>query len=397
MAEVLDYIVFMTYDLHGQWDWDNSFVNPGCENGNCLRSHVNLTETEYALAMITKAGVPANKVVVGIASYGRSFGMQDPSCTGPSCLFTGPNSTAVPGDCTDTAGYISQAELSQYTSDMGLSRRDVTSWYDSDSDSDMMTYGDGTWVAYMSQATKASRIKRYASYGFKGSVEWALDLTQFVLGPNDDASKIDINKAKETFTDALALSDYDISEFDTYNFTDLATRLIGFDGCTDDQEKAITSGWQQSWKIMNHIYQVAEKGIDFNEAAAVEFLGPPAYNQQQQSDFIAAFKQLSTIQPGWGGWFAWKLAVRCDDFKYMCPCNIDTGVIAYTVQKDPKYQETSISFCPKYFTLPTLDSKIKEWANKKTNIPSDYATWTTITQTRERPGFMSCCTWTGHR
>ncbi|THC89832.1 hypothetical protein EYZ11_010716 [Aspergillus tanneri] len=372
MAEVLDYIVFMTYDLHGQWDWDNSFVNPGCENGNCLRSHVNLTETEYALAMITKAGVPANKVVVGIASYGRSFGMEDPSCTGPSCLFTGPNSTATPGDCTNTAGYISQAELSQLTSGSNL-RRDVTSWYDSDSDSDMMTYGDGTWVAYMSQATKASRIKRYASYGFKGSVEWALDLAQFVLGPNDEASKIDINKAKETFTDALALSDYDISEFDTYNFTDLATRLFGFDGCTDAQEKAITSGWQQSWKIMNHMYQVAKKGIDFNEAAAVEFLGPPAYNQQEQSDFIAAFKQLSTIQPGWGGWFAWKLAVRCDDFKYMCPCNIETGVIAYTVQKDPKHQEPSISFCPKYFNLPTLDSKIKEWANKETNIPSDYA------------------------
>lgn len=126
MADVLDYIVFMTYDLHGQWDWDNSFVSPGCENGNCLRSHVNLTETEYALAMITKAGVPANKVVAGIASYGRSFGMEDPSCTGPNCLFTGHNSTATPGDCTDTVGYISQAELSQYSSGSSSNRRDAT-------------------------------------------------------------------------------------------------------------------------------------------------------------------------------------------------------------------------------------------------------------------------------
>jgi GH18 family chitinase len=109
MAQVLDYIVYMTYDLHGQWDYNNTWSDPGCPSplGNCLRSHVNLTETELALAMITKAGVPASKIAVGIASYGRSFGMVDPSCTGPNCLFNGPASTAEPGPCTRTAGYIS--------------------------------------------------------------------------------------------------------------------------------------------------------------------------------------------------------------------------------------------------------------------------------------------------
>lgn len=38
MGSVLDYIVFMTYDLHGQWDYGSTFSNPGCANGNCLRS-----------------------------------------------------------------------------------------------------------------------------------------------------------------------------------------------------------------------------------------------------------------------------------------------------------------------------------------------------------------------
>lgn len=57
--------------------------------------------------MLTKAGVPAEKVVVGIASYGRSFRMKDPSCTGASCLFTGSRTTsdAEAGLCTDTGGY----------------------------------------------------------------------------------------------------------------------------------------------------------------------------------------------------------------------------------------------------------------------------------------------------
>ena len=98
-----------------------------------------------------------------------------------------------------------------------------------------------------------------------------------------------------------ALSDYDTSEFGSYKFTDLETRLVGFDGCTTAKKVAITCGWPHPWKSMNDIYTVAKNGIDFNEAAAVEFLGPPAFNQDEQSDFNAVFMQLSTIQPGWGG------------------------------------------------------------------------------------------------
>ncbi|KAJ1720906.1 hypothetical protein LPJ53_004515, partial [Coemansia erecta] len=49
MSKCLDYIVYMTYDLHGQWDYGNKWTSPGCESGNCLRSHVNWTETVQTL------------------------------------------------------------------------------------------------------------------------------------------------------------------------------------------------------------------------------------------------------------------------------------------------------------------------------------------------------------
>lgn len=39
MAEHLDYIVYMTYDLHGQWDHGSEWAQPGCVTGDCLRSH----------------------------------------------------------------------------------------------------------------------------------------------------------------------------------------------------------------------------------------------------------------------------------------------------------------------------------------------------------------------
>ncbi|KAJ5735081.1 glycoside hydrolase family 18 protein [Penicillium malachiteum] len=333
MSEVLDYIVYMTYDLHGQWDYNNSFVNPGCPTGNCLRSHVNLTETEYALAMITKAGVPANKVVVGIASYGRSFGMDDPSCTGPECLFVGPDSTATEGDCTATAGYISQAELEEYNSTDTLSKRSVELWHDDSSDSDMMLYGDDTWVAYMSNATKSSRISLYAGYNFLGTVDWAVDLATFVESEDITTTdgSLNVTEAIEAFAEGLTLSNYSMvgTMYDA-NYTDLATRIIGFDGCSYDQWNQVYWGWQQSWKIMNYMYDLVNDGlINLNEGAAIEYLGPPALNQDEQAHYKDVFLNLATIQP------------------------------AYTSNEDAKYKVARINFCPGYFAMDTLDQAMR--------------------------------------
>lgn len=104
MAALADYIVFMTYDLHGQWDCINEHVIDGCPAGNCLRSQTNITETILALSMITKAGVPITKIAVGVTSYGRSFQMITPGCTGSMCTYTGGESGAYPGPCIGTAG-----------------------------------------------------------------------------------------------------------------------------------------------------------------------------------------------------------------------------------------------------------------------------------------------------
>ncbi|KAH8692178.1 glycoside hydrolase family 18 protein [Talaromyces proteolyticus] len=190
MAKELDYIVYMTYDLHGQWDYNNKWSQDGCETGNCLRSHVNLTETVYSLSMITKAGVPANKVIVGVASYGRSFGMSDPaSCQqsifNPKCTFTGPNSGADPGVCTVTPGYISNAEIEQ----LQWINESVTYKFDPGSDSDMLFNGT-TWIGYMTDTTKSTRTEFYKGLNFGGTIEWAVDLEQWT-GDNEAPLGID--------------------------------------------------------------------------------------------------------------------------------------------------------------------------------------------------------------
>ncbi|RYO82101.1 hypothetical protein DL762_006788 [Monosporascus cannonballus] len=184
ISRIVDYIVYMTYDLHGQWDANNQYSQEGCDTGNCLRSQVNLTETRQALAMITKAGVPGNKIVVGVTSYGRSFAMEQPGCWGPSCKFTGTRleSQATPGRCTGTAGYIADAEINEIIRGGSGAKRQsrvVTHFLDPGSNSDILVYDNNQWVGYMSEKTKQIRSTLYASLGMAGTTDWASDLQEF--------------------------------------------------------------------------------------------------------------------------------------------------------------------------------------------------------------------------
>lgn len=162
----------MTYDLHGTWDYGHLWSQSGCPGGNCLRSDVNLTETVNSLSMITKAGVPSNKVVVGVTSYGRSFQMTTPGCSGPMCTYTGPASGAWPGPCTNTAGYLGNAEiaLANTTIPGAVYQLDQSSF------SDTLVWGETQWVAWMSDQNKNSRTQLYQALNFGGTTDWAVDL-----------------------------------------------------------------------------------------------------------------------------------------------------------------------------------------------------------------------------
>lgn len=181
IARVVDYIVFMTYDLHGQWDANNSHASPGCPNGNCLRSHVNWTETENALSMVTKAGVPTSKLLLGVSTYGRSFKMSTKGCTGPTCTFLGgKTSPAKKGVCTETGGYISNAEINDL---INQGRADKV-WYDKTTKSNFMVYDDVEWVAFMDKKNRDERYDWAKKNNFGGTITWAIDLQQFVPGNN---------------------------------------------------------------------------------------------------------------------------------------------------------------------------------------------------------------------
>ncbi|OIW30765.1 hypothetical protein CONLIGDRAFT_614022 [Coniochaeta ligniaria NRRL 30616] len=191
ISKVVDYIVFMTYDLHGQWDANNQFSQEACSTGMCLRSHVNLTETMTALAMITKAGAASNKIVVGVSSYGRSFAMANAGCYGPNCLFTGTatQSNAAQGPCTQTGGYISDAEIKDILTNNAS--RVNQNFIDSVSNSRIVVYDDTQWVAFMDDSVRSERSTLYKALQMGGTTNWASDLESYNDAPPGSANSWD--------------------------------------------------------------------------------------------------------------------------------------------------------------------------------------------------------------
>lgn len=143
-----------------------------------------------------------NKIFVGEASYGRSFHLAQPSCWGPMCEFTGSRnqSDATPGRCTNTAGYISYAEINEifWLDNTAQQLRD-------DSNTDVLLYKGsskppsylliantvflsiitnvspclGDYVSYMTPSTKDVRRDLWKALNFAGTIDWAVDLQEF--------------------------------------------------------------------------------------------------------------------------------------------------------------------------------------------------------------------------
>ncbi|ORZ36808.1 glycoside hydrolase superfamily, partial [Catenaria anguillulae PL171] len=164
MASYLDYVMSMTYDLHGAFDFGASSV---------MMSHTNISDVRAAVNLALKAGVPSNKFVMGLAFYGRSFRQASPTCSRPGCAFANPAlGVAEPGRCTREAGIISYREIDEIVRS-GAAR---DNFFDEGSWSQITTYGAYSWVAYDTPESVRRRLGYAREQCLGGSGVWAVDL-----------------------------------------------------------------------------------------------------------------------------------------------------------------------------------------------------------------------------
>jgi len=168
LAEEMDFINLMTYDLHGGWERQTGahtalYARDG-ESGNDLFLNV-----DWAVNYFMEKGLPADKLVMGMATYGRGFTLVDNSQTGMGAPATGPG---VRGSYTRERGFLSYYEICRKLSN------GWTAEYHREHKV-MYAYGGNQWVAYDDTNTIGIKAQYIKDKGLAGGMIWALDLDDF--------------------------------------------------------------------------------------------------------------------------------------------------------------------------------------------------------------------------
>ncbi|KND95324.1 Killer toxin subunits alpha/beta [Tolypocladium ophioglossoides CBS 100239] len=159
----------MSYlDKNGRHGVDIDWEYPGVSLHDNLAANPQCTESMYTLAMVTKDGVLANEINVGVSShYGRSFGL----------------------NCTETAGCIFNAEIDEI---LDPNRTGTEYMFDAASDSDAIFYGNHR-VVYMSDTIKDTRTPYFRGLNVAGTVDWTIDLQEFTDDDRDPYDDDDVD------------------------------------------------------------------------------------------------------------------------------------------------------------------------------------------------------------
>ncbi|GJC84621.1 putative chitinase 10 [Colletotrichum liriopes] len=157
----VDWVNLMTYDIHGSWDEDSDWIGP------YVYAHTNLTEIKHGLDLLWRNGVPANKVNLGLAFYGRTYKLEDPNCDTPGCGFADPGTA---GQCSGTPGYMSYQDIA-YT----INSNNPTPVYDEKEKVMYFKYRDDQWVSYDNEKTIREKVEFANDLGLRGLFIWAID------------------------------------------------------------------------------------------------------------------------------------------------------------------------------------------------------------------------------
>ena len=159
IAKSLDFINLMTYDLHGSWDTTTG-------HHTAMIGDDKLTVT-YAVEHWMKGGMPARKIALGMATYGRAFKLASPNNNGLGAPTRG---KADRGKYTREPGFLSYYEICTMP---------LTLVEESEAGSPYGYYGD-QWVGFDTPTSILDKVQLVKEKGLLGAMFWALDLDDFM-------------------------------------------------------------------------------------------------------------------------------------------------------------------------------------------------------------------------
>nr|ABX82529.1 chitotriosidase [Equus caballus] len=166
IAQNLDFISLMAYDFHGSWERTTGHNSPlyrrQGESGAAAELNV-----DFAVQHWLQKGTPANKLILGMPTYGRSFSLASSSDTGVGAPVTGPGT---PGPFTREGGLLAYYEVCSW--------KGATEHRIEDQKVPYAVQGD-QWVGFDDVESFKTKVSYLKQKGLGGAMVWALDMDDF--------------------------------------------------------------------------------------------------------------------------------------------------------------------------------------------------------------------------
>lgn len=158
LARSLDFINLMAYDYHGAWEGQTGHVAP----------YDDVTES---VNYWKRCGMPANKIVLGIPCYGKSFTLSSSGEHGMNAYTSGPGQA---GPFTREAGSLAYYEIMQKVNSNQMTLVNL--------ESGSYAFGGNQWVSFDTAANVARKSRFARNSGLGGVMMWAPDFDDFHEG-----------------------------------------------------------------------------------------------------------------------------------------------------------------------------------------------------------------------
>ncbi|HEV8248249.1 MAG TPA: glycosyl hydrolase family 18 protein [Polyangiaceae bacterium] len=162
--ESLDWINLMAYDYAGPWDGRTGVNAPFRDLGPGIQGSV---------SAYINFGVPADKIVVGLATYGRSFGSVDKAEVDTAAKGSGP-----PARCTQADGMLAYFEVMELIQ----SGKYKAGWDDASSTPFAYDSAAKVWITYDDEKSITKKVEFIREKKLGGAMFWSLDTDDYHKG-----------------------------------------------------------------------------------------------------------------------------------------------------------------------------------------------------------------------
>ncbi|CAL4143886.1 unnamed protein product, partial [Meganyctiphanes norvegica] len=167
ISESLDFINLMTYDFHGAWEKQTGHNTPlsvrPSETGEWR-----LFNLESSVSTWLSLGAPAHKLVLGLATYGRTFTLADVTSTGLDAPTTGRGKA---GRYTQQQGILGYYEICSTIGDWDM-------FFDENVAAPWAVKGN-QWIGFDDAESITTKSKWGKSLGLGGAMIWSLETDDF--------------------------------------------------------------------------------------------------------------------------------------------------------------------------------------------------------------------------